>query len=50
MKQTLHDFELTYNHAPIKCDNITIISIFKNLVQRSKNKHIKVAFVFLAFC
>ena len=32
MKQTLSDFDLTFEHVPIKCDNTSAISISKNLM------------------
>ena len=42
MKQTLSDFGLTYSHVPIKCDNTSVISISKNLVQHSRTKHVEI--------
>ena len=30
MKQTLSDFDLSFEHVPIKCDNTSAISISKN--------------------
>ena len=47
MKQTLRDFGLTFSHVPIKYDNISIISISKNLVQHSRTKHIEIRHHFL---
>ena len=47
MKQTLSDFGLTYSHVPIKCDNTSVISISKNLVQHSRTKHIEIRHHFL---
>ena len=41
MKQTLSDFDLFFEHLPIKCDNTSSISISKNPVQHSRTKHIK---------
>ena len=32
MKQTLSDFDLTFEHVPIKYDNTSAISISKNLM------------------
>ena len=32
MKQTLSDFDLTFEHVPIKCDNTSAINISKNLM------------------
>ena len=42
MKQTLSDFDLSFEHIPIKCDNTSAISISKNLVQHSRTKHIEI--------
>ena len=47
MKQTLIDFGLTFSHVPIKCDNISAISISKNPVQHFRTKHIKIRHHFL---
>ena len=45
-KQTLSDFDLTYSHLPIKCDNTSAINILKNPVQHSKTKHIEIRHYF----
>ncbi|WKA11357.1 hypothetical protein VitviT2T_028863 [Vitis vinifera] len=47
MKQTLSDFNLSFEHAPIKCDNTSAINISKNLVQHSRTKHIEIRHHFL---
>ena len=47
MKQTLSDFDLSFEHVPIKCDNTNAISISKNLVQHSTTKHIEIRHHFL---
>ena len=47
MKQTLSDFDLSFEHVPIKCDNISAINISKNLVQHSRTKHINIRHHFL---
>ena len=47
MKQTLSDFGLTFSYVPIKCDNTSVISISKNLVQHSRTKHIEIRHHFL---
>ena len=47
MKQTLSDFDLSFEHVPIKCDNNSAINISKNLVQHSKTKHIEIRDHFL---
>ena len=36
MKQTLSDFNLIFDHVPIKCDNTSTINISKNPVQHSR--------------
>ena len=47
MKQTLRDFDLSFEHVPIKCDNTSAISISKNPVQHSRTKHIEIRHHFL---
>ena len=47
MKQTLSDFDLSFENVPIKCDNTSAISISKNPVQHSKTKHIEIKHHFL---
>nr|CAN63282.1 hypothetical protein VITISV_010198 [Vitis vinifera] len=47
MKQTLSDFDLSFEHVPIKCDNTSAIRISKNLVQHSRTKHIEIKHYFL---
>ena len=47
MKQKLSDFDLSFEHVLIKCDNMSATSIYKNLVQHSKTKHIKIRHHFL---
>ena len=47
MKQTLSDFDLSFEHVPIKCDNTSAISISKNLVQHCKTTHIEMKHYFL---
>ena len=47
MKQTLSDFNLPFEHVPIKCDNTSAINISKNPVQRSRTKHIEIRHHFL---
>ena len=42
MKQTLSDFELSFEYVPIKCDNTSAINISKNLVQHSGTMHIEI--------
>ncbi|KAL6315999.1 hypothetical protein AAG906_014924 [Vitis piasezkii] len=47
MKQTLSDFNLIFEHVPIKCDNTSAINISKNPVQHSRTKHIATRHHFL---
>ena len=47
MKKTLSGFGLTFSHVPIKCDNISAISISKNSVQHFRTKHIEIRHHFL---
>ncbi|RVW66308.1 Copia protein [Vitis vinifera] len=47
MKQTLSDFNLIFEHVPIKCDNTSAINISKNPVQHSRTKHIEIRHHFL---
>ena len=47
MKQTLSDFNLSFEHVPIKCDNTSAINISKNLVQHFRTKHIEIRHHFL---
>ena len=47
MKQILSDFNLSFKHVPIKCDNTSAINISKNPVQRPRTKHIEIRHNFL---
>jgi hypothetical protein len=48
MIQTLADLEVKYTTSiPIHCDNTSEISVSKNLVFHSKNKHIHIKYHFL---
>ena len=47
MKQTLSDFNLSFEHVPIKCDSTSAISISKNLMQHSRTNHIEIRHHFL---
>ena len=47
MKQTLSDFNLIFEHVPIKCVNTSAINISKNLVQHSKTKYVEIRHLFL---
>ena len=47
MKQTLSDFNLFFEHVPIKCDNTSAINISKNPMQHSRTKHIEIIHHFL---
>ena len=46
-KQTLSDFNLSFEHVPIKCDNTSAINISKNPMQHSGTKHIEIRHHFL---
>jgi len=48
MKQTLQDMKVTYDGPiPIICENKSFISISKNIILHSKNKHIPIKYHFL---
>jgi hypothetical protein len=48
MKQTLEDLQISYNNPiTINCDNTSSISISKNPIMHSKNKHIPIKYHFL---
>ena len=47
MKQTLSDFDLSFEHVPIECDNTSAINISKYPMQHSKTKHIEIRHHFL---
>ena len=42
-----YDFDLSFEHVFIKCDNTSAISISKNPVQHSETKHIEIRHHFL---
>ena len=47
MKQQLEDFNLLYDHIPIKRDNTSAINFSKNPIQHSRTKHIEIRHHFL---
>jgi hypothetical protein len=48
MKETLEDFGFNFDHhILITCDNISVISLSKKLIQYSRTKHIEVRHHFL---
>ena len=47
MKQTLKDFNLTFNTTPIMCDNTSAINLSKNSINHSRTKYIEVRHHFL---
>ena len=47
MKQTHSDFNLIFEHVPIKCGDTSAISISKNPMQHSRTKHIEIRHHFL---
>ena len=46
-KTNTYDFDLSFEHVPIKYDNTSAISISKNHVQHSRTKHIEIRHHFL---
>ena len=44
MRQTLQDYGLSYDRVPIFIDNMSAISIAKNIVLHSRTKHIDIRF------
>ena len=47
MKQQLKDFDLHYDHIPIKCYYTSAFNLSKNPVKHSRTKHIKIRHHFL---
>jgi len=47
MKQQLEDFEIKFDHIPIRCDNTSAINLSKNPVQHSRSKHIEIRHHFI---
>ena len=47
MKQQLSNFELIFDHIPIKCNNTSAINITKNPVMHSRTKHIEIRHHFI---
>ena len=48
MKETLQDIKVVFKEpTTIYCDNTSPISLFKNLVQHSKEKHIPIKYHYL---
>ena len=43
----MEDFNIFYNHIPIKCDNTSEISLTKNPIQHSRTKHIEIRHHFI---
>ena len=42
LRQTLKDFDLSFNTTSILCDNTSAINLSKSLVHHSRTKHIEV--------
>ena len=42
MRQTLHDYGLSFSYTPIMCDNTSAINLSKNPVLHSRTKHIEI--------
>lgn len=47
MKHQLEDFNLYYDHIPIRCDNTSAINLSKNPIQHSRTKHIEIRHHFI---
>ena len=47
IKHQLQDYHINLGCVPILCDNTSIISLTKNLIQHSKTKHIEIRHHFL---
>jgi transposase InsO family protein len=47
MKHQLEDFNLHFDHIPIRCDNTSAINLSKNPIQHSRTKHIEIRHHFL---
>ena len=47
MKNTLEDYKVHLKNIPIKCDNISVIYLTKNLIQHSRTKHIDIRHHFI---
>ena len=47
INQQILDFGITFSKIPIKCDNNSAISISKNPIQHSRNKHIDIKYHFI---
>ena len=47
MKKVLTDYGISQDTMVVYCDNSSAIDIFKNSVQHSKTKHIKIRYYFI---
>ena len=47
MKNTLEDYKIHVKNILIKCDNISVICLTKNLIQHSRTKHIDIRHHFI---
>ena len=47
MKQMLSDYGLEQNVMTLFCDNMSVISIFKNPIQHSRTEHIDIRYHFI---
>ena len=47
IKQQMEDFNLHYDHIPIRCDNTSAINLTKNPIQHSRTKHIEIRHHFI---
>ena len=47
MRQTLHDYGLSFSYTLIMCDNTSAINLSKNPLLHSRTKHIEIRHNFL---
>ena len=47
MKHQLIDYNLSYEHIPLLCDNISTINLTRNLVLYSRTKHLEIRHYFI---
>jgi hypothetical protein len=43
----LEDFKVLFDHILIRCDNISSMSLSKNIIQHSRTKHIEIRYHFI---
>ena len=47
MKHQLIDYNLSYEHIPLLCDNMSTINLTRNLVLYSRTKHLEIRHYFI---